>query len=231
MLLTREKGRELKEIETIGPKYVEEVKENYRALFKIPDEKIDEVLKLLDYGRLFPDIWEGHRETEFGKKISKICKIDLRTCDKIMNTLVNIIRGMQQRKDFISKRASDLEQLGFKKPDVRRYLRIAYLLKKSKAKEGVAKVDRWDELSREVLPRLAEMEYAFDIRCGIKKGKISEFTPIVLIKFKVEGMGHSSQELVFQTNLGFLRLLVKDMTEMYRYASVLKKYTIKAEEE
>lgn len=218
----------MEELETISPEFVADVKERYRSLFKIQDEKIYEVLKLIDYGRLLPEIWKGGQEPDYERKISKICKIDVQTAHSVMQVIVTVLRRMRE-KDFISRRVSDLTNLGFKRSEIRRFIKIAKLLKKNKAYDEITKVSQWEELSQEVLPSLTSIECAFDIRCKIERDRIETYVPIVLLKFEIETEEEGvPKDLVFQTNLGTFRHIVRSLTEIYRNSRVLSKYRLKA---
>lgn len=120
--------------------------------------------------------------------------------------------------------------MGFKQTDINRFLKLAKLLKKNQASEEMLKINKWDILSREVLPRLESMDCAFDIRCRIEKSKIDTTIPIILTRFRLTSEEREPhRELVFQMDVGTLRHLARDLTEMYRRAKMLKQYSLKKE--
>lgn len=214
-------------MKTISARYAQEAREAYIALFGLTDEKIDEVLKSVDYGRIFPEVWQEGQEEELSRKISKICNIDEEESDKIIVLLLNVLRGLSM-KGFISNQASDLEKLGFKQPDVKRFRRIARILKKQKTAKEIMKIDSWRELSEEVLPGIDILEYSYDIRCKIEKGKVEEYIPMVLIKLKATSPeGGVPKEIVFQTSIGALRHLARGFNTMYKEARLLRKYGVR----
>lgn len=98
-------------LETIRSDVVQQVKERYIRLFKVSDEAISEALRIIDYGRLLPDIWQERRAEEVSKKVARTCKIDENAAASIMNITVNIQRGLREKR-YISKHASDLKKNG-----------------------------------------------------------------------------------------------------------------------
>lgn len=211
---------------TISPKRLDRVKENYHVFFSLSDEKIDAVLKFLEYGRIIPSLYLEHREEEVSRKISEICDIDERASDQIINVIVNILRRVA-RRGFIPNRASDLKKMGFKESDVKRFRKIARLLKQKKADKDIKRVDKWREMFSEILPQLISIEYSFDIRCSVKGRKIEESLPIVLIKLETEGgEDETHDELVFQLDVGMAKHFARIFTKMYKEAQVLRNYQV-----
>ena len=220
----------MEKLQTINQKNVTKFESRFRILLKIPDEMVHEVLKVLDYGRVVPDVWQDHREGEYNKKISKICNIDERAASSLIALIVSTIRRMR-KKDFVSKRAADLKKLGFKQSEVDKFLRVTDLLKKNKAYDEISKVDKWIMMSSELLPRLSSIEYSFDIRCEIEKNRIGTSLPIILLKLELEDTRQKvPKEIVFQTDIGTFRHIVRNLAEIYRNAKVLRKYTLKVKD-
>lgn len=202
---------------------------NYRVFFKIPDKKIFDMLKFINYGKLFPEIYMEHLEQDWEKRISKTCKIDEQTVSSALNVILNILRGFQ-RKRFIVERASDLKRMGFEQSDIKRFLKIATTLRKNEAQKEIRKFDKWVQMSAEVIPRLMSIEYVYDIRCDTVRGKIETFLPLVLVKFETQDGSPYGKELVFQMDIGTLRRVARNFAEMYRNAKPLKEYVLKMEE-
>jgi hypothetical protein len=194
----------------------------------LSDKKITEILELLNYGKMLPEIWKDRRELEFSRKIATLCNIDLKTAGSIASIVINIIRKTG-KEEFASKRVEDLKKLGFGDSDIDRFKTIAQILREKAAYKEMNKVDDYIQLSEEVLPKITEIECAFDIRCKIEKEKVKTTLPMVLLKFKIKGEGEPfSKEIIFQTDIGSLRKISRSFTTMYRNASVLKEYTLQA---
>jgi hypothetical protein len=222
-------GLRLENLETINPKLAGKVKQNYVKFFKLSDEKINNILELINYGKVLPDIWRDHRETEYSRKIAARCDIDLKVASSIMGLLIDIMRRCK-KEDFASKRADDLKILGFKDSDIDRFRKIAQTLRKKAAYKEIKKVDEYIQLSEEVLPRITAIECAFDIRCNIEKKRVKTMLPMILLKFEIEGETESpSKEVVFQADIGTIRQISRNLTKIYRNASVLREYTLQAQ--
>ncbi|MGB8780472.1 MAG: hypothetical protein WCD81_07475 [Candidatus Bathyarchaeia archaeon] len=219
----------MEKLQTVRPERTEEFRKRYHVLLNISDEKINDILKLVDYGRLLPDIWKDKREEEFNRKIAKICQFDDQKASLVMSSIIGILRNVK-KKEFVLKRESDLLKLKFNKTEIERYGKLVNTLRKKGGHDEVREVDQWQSLTAEVLPSLASIECSFDIRCGIKKDQVSTYIPIVLLKLRATNEGGKSSEFVFQTDIGTLRRITRVLTETYRNSSVLRKYTLKRED-
>lgn len=214
------------EFETFRDGFSEKAKLDHEAFFKTPLEKLQKVLELIEYGKLLPEIWLERREREWNRKISRMTGIKVQEVPRIMRVISNALSGLQERK-FILKRASDLKKIGYSNAEIGKFLKVAMLLRENKGASVASKMDQWIALSEEILPLLSFVECSFDIRCGVKNGKVVTFIPMVLMKFRtMEGESKAPKELIFQMQIGDLRHFARGITEMYRNAAALKEYVV-----
>jgi len=125
-----------KDLKTFDAKSAPRHSQDFHNLLALSEDKIIEVLKLIDFGRALPEIWNEHREPEIEEKIVKICKVDKKVSQSIITSILHTIRRVN-KKGFISNRASDFKKLGFEQSQIDKFVNIAKILQKEKTADHV----------------------------------------------------------------------------------------------